>query len=68
MALTQDEKRTLKAEWDEMCRLARKFSDGSVKDLYVIDKGPLLNGSNDLADLMKKIPQATWTRGKQGHG
>jgi hypothetical protein len=68
MALSQNDKDTIKNEWDEMCRLAKKFSRGSVEDLYVIDKDPLLDGAEDLAALVMKLPRAAWTRGKQGHG
>ena len=68
MALTQQQKDSVKTEWNELVRLAQKFSKGTTQDLYVVDKKPLLKGAKVLSSLMGKIPTAAHTRGKQGHG
>ena len=68
MPLTQEQKQQLKDDWDTMTRLAAKFAKGSVQDLYVIDRAPMLDGAEAIASLQAKLPRACWTRGKQGHG
>lgn len=67
MALSARDKKRVKAEWNQLIALGRKFASGTVNDLYVIDNQPLLDGAEVLADLLKVIPRAAWTRGKQSH-
>jgi hypothetical protein len=67
MPLTKAEKTKIKSDWDRLIQLAAKFSEDDVETLYVIDTKPLLQGGKVLAELSGKIPQATWTRGKQSH-
>lgn len=68
MPLTDRQKQTEKARFNRMIEDIEHFAEGDVKTLYVIDKSPLLKASDALGDLIKKLPRATWTRGKQGHG
>ena len=68
MPLTKVQKQQVKQEWDRMIRSVEKFSAADVRTLYVVDKQPLLDGVEKIAQLLGKIPRATWTRGKQGHG
>lgn len=68
MALTKAEKQIVKDEFAQFLALGRKFAKADVSTLYVVDKDPLLESSDMVGELIKKLGPALWTRGKQGHG
>lgn len=67
MALSKEQKKQIRAEWDQLRTLVKKFSKGSTSDLYVIKREPLLDGAKEIAQLLGVIPKAAHTRGRQNH-
>jgi hypothetical protein len=68
MALTKAEKQAVKDEFAQFLMLGKKFANADVTTLYVVDAKPLLEAGEVVGALAGKLPRATWTRGKQGHG
>lgn len=68
MPLSKEQKLDKKARFARMVEDLEHFANGDVKTLYVIDIGPMLKAAEAMGELMKRLPKASWTRGKQGHG